>query len=236
MPHSYLEGQDVIQLNNAKIAQKNFTVLNGVNLNIKKGKFCYLIGKTGSGKSSLLKTLYGHIPLGSGHGSVAGFDLEKLRTSDVPNLRRKLGIVFQDFQLLTDRNIEKNLRFVLEATGWNDKHKIDDRINEVLASVGMKSKKHKMPHELSGGEQQRIAIARALLNHPELILADEPTGNLDPETSNEIMTLLKQVALENHAAVVMATHDYHMIHNFPGEAIRCEDGKVTVLDTAELFE
>ena len=233
MPHSSHEGQDVIRLKSAKIAQKNFTVLNDVNLNIKKGRFCYLIGKTGSGKSSLLKTLYGHIPLSAGDGNVAGFDLAKLRMSDVPNLRRKLGIVFQDFQLLTDRTVEKNLRFVLEATGWNDKTKIDDRINEVLGSVGMKSKKHKMPHELSGGEQQRIAIARALLNHPELILADEPTGNLDPETSNEIMTLLKQVAFENNSAVVMATHDYHMIQNFPGEAIRCEDGKVTVLNTTE---
>ena len=236
MPHSYQEGQDVIHLKNAKIAQKNFTVLNEVNLHIKKGRFCYLIGKTGSGKSSLLKTLYGHIPLVSGTGSVAGFDLAKLGPSDVPNLRRKLGIVFQDFQLLPDRTVEKNLRFVLEATGWTDKTKMDDRIDEVLSSVGMKSKKHKMPHELSGGEQQRIAIARALLNHPELILADEPTGNLDPETSNEIMTLLKQVAFENNSAVVMATHDYHMIQNFPGEAIRCEDGKLTVLDTAELFE
>jgi cell division transport system ATP-binding protein len=177
MPHSSQDGQDVIHLSNAKIAQKNFTVLNEVNLHIKKGRFCYLIGKTGSGKSSLLKTLYGHIPLSSGQGSVAGFDLEKLRTSDVPNLRRKLGIVFQDFQLLPDRTVEKNLRFVLEATGWTDKTKMDDRINEVLGSVGMKSKKHKMPHELSGGEQQRIAIARALLNHPEVILADEPTGN-----------------------------------------------------------
>ena len=236
MPHSSQEGHDVINLKNAKIAQKNFTVLNDVNLNIKQGRFCYLIGKTGSGKSSLLKTLYGHIPLGSGHGNIAGFDLEKLRTSDIPNLRRKLGIVFQDFQLLTDRTVEKNLKFVLEETGWDDKKKIEDRINEVLSSVGMKSKKHKMPHELSGGEQQRIAIARALLNHPQLILADEPTGNLDPETSNEIMTLLKQVAFENNSAVVMATHDYHMIQNFPGEAIRCEDGKVTVLDTAELFE
>ncbi len=236
MPHSYQEGHDVINLHNAKIAQKNFTVLNNVNLNIKKGRFCYLIGKTGSGKSSLLKTLYGHIPIAGGEGQIAGFDLAKLRTSDIPNLRRKLGIVFQDFQLLPDRTIEKNLRFVLEATGWKEKIKIDDRINEVLSSVGMKTKKHKMPHELSGGEQQRIAIARALLNHPELILADEPTGNLDPETSNEIMTLLKQVAFENNSAVVMATHDYHMIQNFPGEAIRCDDGKVTVLDTSELFE
>ncbi|MDO3425370.1 ATP-binding cassette domain-containing protein [Chryseobacterium sp. APV1] len=236
MPHTNIAGDNIISLQHAKIAQKNFTVLSDVNLNIKKGRFCYLIGKTGSGKSSLLKTLYGHIPLASGHGAVVGFDLAKLRASDVPNLRRKLGIVFQDFQLLSDRTVEKNLKFVLEATGWSDKTKMEDRINEVLGSVNMKSKKHKMPHELSGGEQQRVAIARALLNHPDLILADEPTGNLDPETSNEIMTLLKQVALENEAAVVMATHDYHMIQNFPGEAIRCEDGKVSVLDTAELFE
>ena len=236
MPHTNIAGDNIISLQNAKIVQKNFTVLSDVNLNIKKGKFCYLIGKTGSGKSSLLKTLYGHIPLASGIGEVVGFNLAKLRPSDVPNLRRKLGIVFQDFQLLPDRTVEKNLKFVLEATGWNEKKKMDDRINEVLSHVNMKAKKHKMPHELSGGEQQRIAIARALLNHPTLILADEPTGNLDPETSNEIMTLLKQVASDNGAAVVMATHDYHMIQNYPGEAIRCEDGRVSVLNTAELFE
>lgn len=236
MPHSNISGDNIISLQNARIAQKNFTVLTDVNLNIKKGRFCYLIGKTGSGKSSLLKTLYGHIPLQQGAGSVAGFDLAQLKMSQIPDLRRRLGIVFQDFQLLSDRTVEKNLKFVLEATGWKDKTKIDDRINEVLGSVGMKSKKHKMPHELSGGEQQRVAIARALLNHPELILADEPTGNLDPETSNEIMTLLKRVAQEHNSAVVMATHDYHMIQNFPGEAIKCEDGGVTVMETTELFE
>jgi cell division transport system ATP-binding protein len=236
MPHRYESGENIIDLSNAKIAQKNFTVLNHVNLHIQKGKFCYLIGKTGSGKSSLLKTLYGHIPLAEGSGNVAGFDLQALKISDIPSLRRKLGIVFQDFQLLPDRTVEKNLKFVLEATAWKDKTKMDNRINEVLESVGMKTKKHKMPHELSGGEQQRVAIARALLNRPELILADEPTGNLDPETSNDIMNLLKKVAQENHCAVMMATHDYHMIQNFPGEAIRCEDGKVNVLNTAELFE
>lgn len=236
MPHSNENGDNIIFLNNAKIVQKSFMVLNNVNLNIQRGRFCYLIGKTGSGKSSLLKVLYGHLPLKEGTGNVAGYKLETLRAGDIPNLRRKLGIVFQDFQLLTDRNVEKNLKFVLEATGWTEKHKIDERIDEVLSSVGMKTKKHKMPHQLSGGEQQRIAIARALLNHPQLILADEPTGNLDPETSNDIMTLLKRVAQENNCAVVMATHDYHMIQNFPGEAIKCEDGIVSVMNTAELFE
>lgn len=236
MPHRNEAGENIINLNNAKIVQKSFMVLNNVNLYIQRGRFCYLIGKTGSGKSSLLKVLYGHLPLKEGTGNVAGYKLETLKAGDIPNLRRKLGIVFQDFQLLTDRSVEKNLKFVLSATGWTESTKIDDRINEVLSSVGMKTKKHKMPHQLSGGEQQRIAIARALLNHPELILADEPTGNLDPETSNDIMTLLKRVALENNCAVVMATHDYHMIQNFPGEAIKCEDGKVSVMDTAELFE
>ena len=237
MPYRESNRDDIIVLKDAKIVQKNFTVLSHVNLNIKQGKFNYLIGKTGSGKSSLLKVLYGHLPLREGEGEVVGFDLTKLKTSQIPNLRRKLGIIFQDFQLLTDRTVEKNLLFVLEATGWKDKEQMEDRINEVLSSVGMKTKKHKMPHELSGGEQQRVAIARALLNHPELILADEPTGNLDPETSNDIMTLLRSISMERNCAVLMATHDYHLIQNFPGQAIRCEDGGVTVLeDTNVLFE
>ena len=237
MPYIESNREDIIVLKDAKIVQKNFTVLSHVNLNIKQGKFNYLIGKTGSGKSSLLKVLYGHLPLREGEGEVVGFDLTKLKTSQIPNLRRKLGIIFQDFQLLTDRTVEKNLLFVLEATGWKDKEQMEDRINEVLSSVGMKTKKHKMPHELSGGEQQRVAIARALLNHPELILADEPTGNLDPETSNDIMTLLRSISMERNCAVLMATHDYHLIQNFPGQAIRCEDGGVTVLeDTNVLFE
>ena len=237
MPYRESNREDIIVLKDAKIVQKNFTVLSHVNLNIKQGKFNYLIGKTGSGKSSLLKVLYGHLPLREGEGEVVGFDLTRLKTSQIPNLRRKLGIIFQDFQLLTDRTVEKNLLFVLEATSWKDKEQMEDRINEVLSSVGMKTKKHKMPHELSGGEQQRVAIARALLNHPELILADEPTGNLDPETSNDIMTLLRSISMERNCAVLMATHDYHLIQNFPGQAIRCEDGGVTVLeDTNVLFE
>ena len=228
---------NVISLRDVKIVQKNFTVLSNVNLTIEKGKFNYLIGKTGSGKSSLLKVLYGHLPLREGEGEVVGFDLKKLKVSRIPDLRRKLGIIFQDFQLLMDRTVEKNLLFVLEATGWKDRSLMEERIDDVLSSVGMKTKKHKMPHELSGGEQQRVAIARALLNHPELILADEPTGNLDPETSNDIMTLLRQVSEERNCAVLMATHDYHLIQNFPEQAIRCEDGTVSVLqDTSILFE
>ena len=229
-------GDNVISLRDVKIVQKNFTVLSNVNLTIKKGRFNYLIGKTGSGKSSLLKVLYGHLPLREGEGEVVGFDLKKLKVSRIPDLRRKLGIIFQDFQLLMDRTVEKNLLFVLEATGWKDRSLMEERIDDVLSSVGMKTKKHKMPHELSGGEQQRVAIARALLNHPELILADEPTGNLDPETSNDIMTLLRQVSEERNCAVLMATHDYHLIQNFPGEAIKCEDGAISMIeDTNELF-
>ena len=224
MPHRNDPGIDIIDLSSAKIVQKNFTVLNDVDLHIKKGKFCYLIGKTGSGKSSLLKVLYGQLPLQGGSGQVAGFDLKKLKQSDVPNLRRKLGIVFQDFQLLPDRNIEKNLLFVLQATGWSDKHKMEARIDEVLSSVGMKTKKHKMPHQLSGGEQQRAAIARALLNHPELILADEPTGNLDSNSSKEIMNILKGLHAEG-STVILITHD-NSIAEQADRIINIIDGRI----------
>lgn len=228
--------EPIIKLKNASIYQKKFLVLSDVNLTIEKGDFAYLIGKTGSGKSSLLKVLYGDLPLLEGEGTVVDINLNDLKYFHVPALRRKLGIVFQDFQLLTDRSVQKNLDFVLKATGWKDKYAINERIEEVLDSVGMLTKMHKMPHELSGGEQQRIAIARALLNHPTLILADEPTGNLDPETSNEIMTLLKNIALKNNCAILMATHDYSMIKNFPGMTIKCEEGKVSLGESVELFD
>lgn len=225
----------IIFLKDADIYQRNFLVLNEVDFQMHAGEFAYLIGKTGSGKSSLLKVLYGDLPLQTGEGEVAGIDLSKLNTSKIPLLRRKLGIVFQDFQLLSDRTIEKNLMFVLKATGWKTKVEIDNRIDEVLEDVNMATKKHKMPHQLSGGEQQRIAIARALLNHPELILADEPTGNLDPETSFEIMNLLLRVSKEHNMAVLMATHDYSLIRKFPSKTFRCENGKVIVAESQSLF-
>ena len=221
------------------IFQDEKQVLKDVNFQVGEGEFIYIIGKVGSGKSSLLKTIYCELDIyaeDAETANVLGQSLLTLKRKNIPALRKQMGIIFQDFQLLTDRSVEKNLLFVLEATGWNNKTLIEDRINEVLSSVGMKTKKHKMPHELSGGEQQRVAIARALLNHPELILADEPTGNLDPETSNDIMTLLKQVSQERNCAVLMATHDYHLIQNFPGEAIKCEDGAISMIeDTNELF-
>lgn len=221
-----MEANNVIELNQSSIYQRNHLVLSNVNFSLGKGEFVYLIGKTGSGKSSLLKVLYGDLPLQSGQGSVVGMDLKSLKTSKVPDLRRHLGIVFQDFQLLTDRTVEQNLIFVLKATGWKDKSTIDSRIDEVLDSVGMLSKKKMMPFRLSGGEQQRVSIARALLNHPELILADEPTGNLDPETSNDIMDLLLSVSKQNNCAVVMATHDYDIIRRYPARKVRCEEGRL----------
>jgi cell division transport system ATP-binding protein len=215
----------VISLRNVDVFQQKHLVLSSVNLDITKGEFVFLIGQTGSGKSSLLKIIYGDLHIGNGNGLVAGFDLKNLAIKDVPFLRRKLGIVFQDFQLLTDRTIEKNLEFVLKATGWNDKVLIDERVKDVLEKVGLRSKIRKMPHELSGGEQQRVVIARALLNNPEIILADEPTGNLDPDTSEEIVMLLRQISLGG-TSVLMATHDYHIIRTFPSRIIKCEGGIV----------
>ncbi len=215
--------QAVINLQKVDVFQQKHLVLSNVNLTIAKGEFVFLIGQTGSGKSSLLKIIYGDLHIGNGNGEVAGFDLKNLAIKDVPYLRRKLGIVFQDFQLLTDRTIAHNLEFVLKATGWKDKTLINDRVKDVLDKVGLRSKIQKMPHELSGGEQQRVVIARALLNNPEIILADEPTGNLDPDTSEEIVMLLKEIS-KNGTAVLMATHDYHIIRTFPSRIIKCENG------------
>ncbi len=216
----------LIDLKNAFVFQGKTLVLNGVDLKVKKGEFVYLIGKTGSGKSSLMKALYGDLALQQGEGQVVGFDLQKLKQKDVPYLRRKLGIVFQDFQLLMDRTVADNLIFALRATGWKDKAKIQERINDVLTQVGLRTKGFRFPHELSGGEQQRVTIARALLNNPELILADEPTGNLDPDTSDDIMQLLLKLNRELHTAVVMATHNYYIIEKFPSRIVRCADGKL----------
>ena len=224
-------GNTVIQLHHTDIFQQKHLVLSDVNLEINKGDFVWLIGQTGSGKSSLLKILYGDLHLTNGEGHAGGYDLKKLANKDVPFLRRKLGIVFQDFQLLSDRTNEKNLEFVLKATGWKDKTKIAERTKDVLEKVGLRSKLRKMPHELSGGEQQRVVIARALLNEPEVILADEPTGNLDPDTSEEIVLLLKQIS-QNGTAVLVATHDYHIIRTFPSRIIKCENGKI--LDDVQL--
>jgi cell division transport system ATP-binding protein len=218
-------GNSVIKLNNVDIFQQKHLVLSSVNLHVDKGEFVYLIGQTGSGKSSLLKIIYGDLNIQNGDGHAVGFELKDLKENEVPFMRRKLGIVFQDFQLLTDRSIEQNLQFVLKATGWTDKILIDERIKDVLEKVGLRSKMKKMPHEISGGEQQRVVVARALLNDPELILADEPTGNLDPETSEEIMILLRQIS-QSGTAVLMATHDYHIIRTFPSRIIKCENGKV----------
>jgi cell division transport system ATP-binding protein len=218
-------GNSVIKLEAVDVYQQKHLVLSNVNLHINPGEFVFLIGQTGSGKSSLLKIIYGDLHISNGNGLVAGFDLKKLTEKDIPFLRRKLGIVFQDFQLLTDRSIEQNLEFVMKATGWKDQKLISERILDVLEKVGLRSKIKKMPHELSGGEQQRVVIARALLNDPEIILADEPTGNLDPETSEEIVTLLKQIS-QSGTAVLMASHDYHIIRTFPSRIIKCEAGLV----------
>lgn len=216
----------VVELQHAAVYQSETLVLRDVNLTISRHEFVYLIGKTGTGKSSLLKVLYGDLPLMDGSGTVVGMDLTQLTWKKVPNLRRKLGVVFQDFQLLTDRTVDDNLLFVLKATGWKDKHKMKMRVNEVLDQVGLKTKGFKKPFELSGGEQQRVVIARALLNHPELILADEPTGNLDPETSDEIIRLLIKINKDTGTPVLVATHDYMIIEKFPSRIMRCQNGQV----------
>lgn len=220
----------IIDIKDASIFQGDNLVLQNVNFVVNRGEFVYLVGKTGTGKSSLLKTMYGELPLTKGEGKVAGYDLRKLTWKTVPFLRRSLGVVFQDFQLLTDRNVHENLKFVLRATGWKDEKLMNEKINDVLDKVGIRSKGFKMPFEMSGGEQQRVDIARALLNSPKLILADEPTGNLDPETSDEIMNLLFHISKDYGTAIVMATHDYIVINKFPSRTVRTEKGQV--LDNA----
>jgi cell division transport system ATP-binding protein len=217
--------ETVLQLKNVSIFQGDSMVLNDVNFEMQKGDFVYLIGKTGSGKSSFMKTLYGDLQLTEGEGHIVDFDLRTLKEKDIPYLRRKLGIVFQDFKLLPDRTINGNLEFVLKATGWKDKTKISERIEAVLQKVDMKTKGFKFPHELSGGEQQRIAIARALLNDPELILADEPTGNLDPQTSIEVMEVLRDIN-KNGNTILMATHDYALLLKYPSKTLKCDENKV----------
>ena len=218
--------ETVISLQNVNIYQGDNLILKDVNFEINKGEFVYLVGKTGTGKSSLLKTLYGELDLTEGIATVVGFDLRGMDWKKVPFLRRNLGVVFQDFQLLTDRDVQENLRFVLKATGWKDEMLIEEKINDVLDKVGLKGKGFKMPYEMSGGEQQRVDIARALLNSPKLILADEPTGNLDPETSDEIMQLLIQIAKDYGSTVVMATHDFIVINRYPSRMLKTEGGKV----------
>lgn len=217
--------ETVIALSHVSIFQGHNLILSDVNISIGKGEFVYLIGQTGSGKSSLLKTLYGELPLEKGEGTIAAIDLFGLKPTKIPFLRRKLGIVFQDFQLLTDRTVYKNLEFVLKATGWKNESDMKARIQEVLELVHLQTKDFKMPHELSGGEQQRVVIARALLNHPEIILADEPTGNLDPKVSDDIMNLLIEISKKG-TAVLMATHDYRIIEKFTGRILRCEKGHI----------
>jgi cell division transport system ATP-binding protein len=215
----------LVKFDNATLMQEERPVVSGVTVEVNKGEFVYLLGKTGSGKSSFLKTIYADLPLGTGSATVAGYDLNTIKPKDIPFLRRKLGIVFQDFQLLSDRTVAENLKFVMKATGWNEENKINARVKEVLNKVGLESKEVSMPHELSGGEQQRVSIARALVNDPEIILADEPTGNLDPETSEEILKLLKGIA-ESGRAVLFATHDMMVYNKFKSRTLMFEGGRV----------
>ena len=217
--------QTILSLQNVTIYQENNAILTDVNLKVNHGEFLYIIGKTGSGKSSFMKTLYADLPLTRGEGTIVDYDLNGLVDNDIPFLRRKIGIVFQDFKLLPDRTVNANMHFVLKATGWEDEFEMQAKIDEVLEKVGMAGKANKMPHQLSGGEQQRVAIARALLNDPELILADEPTGNLDPQTSVEVMEVLRKVN-QNGKTVIMATHDYALLMKYPSKTLKCEDGAI----------
>ncbi|OAZ04884.1 cell division ATP-binding protein FtsE [Flavobacterium succinicans] len=217
--------QTVLALHNVTIYQEGRTILSDVNLEVQHGEFIYLIGKTGSGKSSLLKTLYGDLPLTEGSGHIVDFSLETLKEDEIPFLRRKIGIVFQDFKLLPDRSVNDNMLFVLKATGWTDLNDMNNKIEEVLTKVGMQDFGNKMPHQLSGGEQQRVAIARALLNDPEFILADEPTGNLDPQTSAEVLEVLKTINALGKT-IIMATHDYALLMKYPSKTLKCEDTKI----------
>jgi cell division transport system ATP-binding protein len=225
----------IIELKDCQIWQQDHLVLSNVNLCVGKGEFMYLVGRVGTGKTSLIKTLNAQIPLKEGTGIVAGFNLTKLRKKEIPFLRRKLGIVFQDFQLLIDRSVYDNLEFVLKATGWKNKNEIDKRIGEVLEKVGLGLKGYKMPHQLSGGEQQRVVIGRALLNDPDIILADEPTGNLDPETSEGIIKLLKEISTTGRA-VVIATHNYTILKRFPARTVKCENGRLLEMKADEEIE
>jgi cell division transport system ATP-binding protein len=225
----------IIELKDCQIWQQDHLVLSNVNLCVGKGEFMYLVGRVGTGKTSLIKTLNAQIPLKEGTGIVAGFNLTKLRKKEIPFLRRKLGIVFQDFQLLIDRSVHDNLEFVLKATGWKNKNEIDKRIGEVLEKVGLGLKGYKMPHQLSGGEQQRVVIGRALLNDPDIILADEPTGNLDPETSEGIIKLLKEISTTGRA-VVIATHNYTILKRFPARTVKCENGRLLEIKVDEEIE
>jgi len=225
----------IIEFSDCAIWQQDHLVLSDVNLSVSKGEFIYLVGRVGSGKSSLIKTMNAQIPLKAGTGLVAGYNLSKLKRRDIPYLRRKIGIVFQDFQLLTDRSVNANLEFVLKATGWKNKHEIDTRIGEVLEKVGLGLKGYKMPHQLSGGEQQRVVIGRALLNDPDIILADEPTGNLDPETSEGILKLLTDIS-KTGRAVIVATHNYTLLKKFTAKTIKCEDGKLFKVNDDEEIE
>jgi len=218
--------ETIVSVSNANIYQGSNLILQDVNFTVNKGEFVYLVGKTGAGKSSLLKTLYGELTLREGNAVVAGFDLRKMDWKKVPYLRRTLGVIFQDFQLLTDRNVQENLRFVLKATGWKDEKLMEEKINDVLDKVGLKSKGFKMPFEMSGGEQQRVDIARALLNSPKVILADEPTGNLDPETSDEIMQLLFQICKDYGTSIIMATHDFIVINRYPSRMLTTERNRL----------